>query len=179
MPSINLLRKKEAESVEDVRLKKYVYTGTFGGFLILILMSFTVFVVSLSVSGKAKDYAAIEKSWVDKISSMSEIESLNLVLKQKLGAVKKVKSPFDFENVFTVLDSLTPLDVSVVSLDINNDGLMGIDGESGNSTALMSFLDGLTTSLGANLKRAVLNNLILSKDGSYRFSLALEFIKNK
>lgn len=179
MPSINLLKKKEAESVEDVRLKKYVYAGTFGGFLILILMSLAVFAVSLSVSGKAKDYVAIEKSWVDKISSMSEIESLNLVLKRKLESIKKVKSPFDFENVFTALDSLTPLGVSVVSLDISNDGLMGIDGETDNSTALMSFLDGLITSLGANLKRAVLNSLILSKDGNYRFSLALEFIKNK
>ena len=179
MPGINLLKRNETRSLADIRLKKNVYIASVAGFFLLILISLLVFAVSLSVSKKSEDYAVIEYAWEDKISSVSEIESLNLVLKQKLEAIKKVSDPLDYEKVFTVLDSSTPTDLNIVSLDINSDGLMSIDGDASNSTALMSFLDGLVADMGANLRSAVLTNLNLLKDGNYKFSLALEFFKNK
>lgn len=179
MSGINLLKKNEAQSVEDVRLKRYVYTASVVGFSLLLLVSLAVFFISLSVSKKYEDYSEIEKSWVSKISSVSETESLNLVLKRKLEAIKKVKSPIDFEEVFRALDSSSGAEVSIISLNVNSDGLMSVDGDSSSSTALMSFIDGLISDLGGSMKSAVIDNLILSKDGNYKFSLALEFVKSK
>lgn len=179
MRGINLLIKQKTQSVEDVRLKKYVYSASVIGFSLLLFVSLAVFVISLSLSKKYEDYKAIEKSWVSKISSVSEVESLNLVLKQKLEAIKKVKSPLDFEEVFKALDSSSGAEVSIVSLNVNSDGLMSVEGASSSSKALMSFIDGLISDLGGSLKSAVINNLILSKDGNYKFSLALEFAKSK
>lgn len=179
MPGINLLKKNQTKSVEEIGLRRNIYTISSIGFVFLLIISITVFVLSSILSKKYDEYLTIEKNWTDKIASMSEIESLNLVLKNKIEAIKKIKAPFDYEEIFTVLDNFISPELKISSLDLNSDGIMSISGDSTSSTALMNFFDGLINGLGSSLRSAVLSNLVLSKDGNYKFSMSIEFVKNK
>lgn len=180
MQGVNLLKIKGVETIEELRLKKIVYFSSIIISVTLILVAFVVFLFSARLNRNVSDLNLLNKQWTNKISSYSDLESYSLVISQKLAAIKKIKNSADFYGILSPFSQNFPQDLNITSLTLTREGLLSIDGSTQNSSTLIAFFDSISQTNSENLRSLVLTNLILSKEGLYRFSLNASYaINNK
>lgn len=176
---VNLLKESSVETLEELQLKKIVYILTVVGSIFLVLISLLVLVSSLKIKEQADGLKEVEKKWTDKIESMSKVEGDNYVLSKKMESIKQIKDTIDFYKIFSTFDEVIPKSVSIIELSLDKEGAVSIDGEATDSLSLLSFFDGLINKDKDRLRSVVLNNLILTKESLYRFSLDIKYFKNR
>lgn len=176
---VNLLRESAVETLEELQVKKTVYMLTLIGSLVLVVVSILVFMVSLNLNEKAKELRDSDVKWTERIKALSDVESYNFSISKKMASIKKIEDTADFYSIFSTLNTVIPVNVNITQLVSGNDGQLNIEGESLDSVSLITFFDGLINSDKAKLRNVILNNLVLTKDGLYRFSLGAKYFKNR
>lgn len=176
---INLLKHQATLTLEELQLKKTIFILTIVGSLILVLISLIVLIVSINISNSAKDAKELEKKWTDKILTMPEAEISLFTISQKLKAAKVIKDSINYHKIFSTLNEVIQEKVTIVNITINSSGQLFIDGESLDSISLLAFFDGLISKDKDGLKYVMLNNLTLTKDKIYRFSIGAKYFVNR
>lgn len=129
-----------------------------------------------------KEKEKIEKQIEVKKSQINQLrkkESLQVLLKQRLGFLTKEQffQPGKFPYFLNILSSLQP-NVDLLSIQIFENKIE-IRGSASNIIDLSGFLEKLETSSEFNVfPNIILDSLARNKDGSYNFSVSLEFKVN-
>lgn len=181
MIRVNLLKKQEG-SLEKARIKKIflIFSGTF--FVIAFILTAVLYIAYLGFSKQLNDVLEKERDWVLKVESLSETESYNEAIKQKMAALKQISKSSDyFESVSLIkkLQDTSMGGISLTSLLLDSSSKVEILGEANSSTTLTNFFDQLINDKDTQIKSLLLNSLSLSKDGTYRFSLGVNILKKK
>lgn len=176
---INLLKNGTVLTVDEQSAQKTVYVLIAVGSIVFVVASLLVFVISVSLRNSLMEASNLEKQWADKVSSMSDTEISLFTISKKLEAVKKITDTIDFSKIFSSINEVTPNKVNISQMKLDKEGLIFIDGDSPDSLSLIAFFDQLINKDRQNLKYVTLNNLSLSKDGVYRFSISAKYFVNR
>ena len=173
--SIDLLRPDELSFVEK-RRTFFIRTGTIFLIVFYCLAVVALFSFGLVVVRESRVVADKIDLEEERLGNLQEVESLQLLLKQRLSSLVKVievegLEPKDWLNY---LDSLVPEGVAIESSAWNADGEVELSGIAGNAVVLADFLDTLRQVADEEkIARSTLVTATRQTEGVYNFSLEI------
>ncbi len=174
---INLLPRLKEESEQERKLKRVLTAGSpvalaiYGVFLILIYIYWTIQVSSVN------DLKTKIVKTEEAITSQKETESLYRGAKTKIAGISLILGThINYASVLSHIEQIIPAEISLTSLDIKENGNVEISLQAPNSAVLTAFLNALLdqNAGGKYFSHASLTSLVLSRDGSYLFSLTFQ-----
>lgn len=171
---INLLPQLVEESEREKKLKKILSIGSpialvlYGILLVIIYIYWNI-----QVTGATEIKDKISNTQ-NTITTQKETESMYRGVKAKLGGVSIIlNGHLNYATVLSHIEQIIPGEISLTSLNIKEDGTIEISLQSPNSALLTTFINSLLDQNvgGKYFSHASLTSLVLSKDGSYLFSL--------
>ena len=175
---IDFLRGTRSEREKKARFLRMVKT-----FSILLLLVYCLVIAVFSSYGfyltsASKQIAresALKKS---KIESLKEIETLQIVLKQRLSSLVKFFDNQKTPNFTSLLDYFDQIaqDLNIRELSFSADGKIKFSGEASDVIAIGQLLENLTNEEATKIfSSVILSNLDKNeKDVSYSFTILLE-----
>lgn len=172
---INLLRVKEEVSERAIKFKRFLQVGSILLLIFYILILGGVFSFWFIQQRESQIVREKVKQAEAKITELQKIESLQLVLKERLQSLTSIfgKEEINYKDVLSQLERLTPSGVDLESIDLAKDGGITISGSAENSLSLGEFLVNLTDPEEENFESVALSSISREENGIFKFSLAL------
>lgn len=173
--TIDLLQPDELSSLEKRRVF-FVRIGTIFLIVFYCLVVVAVFsfgLVTLRESQVVADKIALEKA---KLSALQEVESLQLLLKQRLSSLVKVVEVDGLEPKYWLnyLDGLVPEGIAIENSAWSADGKVELSGIAGNAVIMADFLERLKQA--TDEEKIASSTLVMATrktEGVYSFSLEI------
>lgn len=171
---INLLISKEKPSFRSDQFVRLAKVGSVVLLIFYTLVSLGVFsfwLYSQQESQRVSREMAIKEQ---KITSLARIESLQVLLKQRLSSLKLIfeETAPDYKALLVYFFQFSSGGIVFKDINLSQKGEILFTGEAINSHVLANFLDQISGEKGKDLfGRIVLSSISRQKDGSYSFSL--------
>lgn len=175
---IDFLRGTRGEREKRLKFLRLVKT-----FSLLLLLAYCLIVAAFFSYGfylttSSKQIVRETALKKNKIETLKEVETLQIVLKQRLSNLLKFfdsQKNSDFPALLDYFSRITP-GVSVKELSLSSDGKIKFSGETAEMTTLGQVLENLTSEeAGQFFSSVVLSSLNKEEDGSgYLFTIFLE-----
>lgn len=109
----------------------------------------------------------------NQVKELQEVESLQVVLKQKLSALSPIlaKESLDYSQLLEAINGLAGESVSLSGFEMTEDGQIDFSGQAANAVQLADFLDNLIAQEGLGFKKVILSSITRNIDGSYAFNI--------
>lgn len=117
----------------------------------------------------------------EEIASLKKIESLQILLKQRLSSLKAIseETSFDYKGLLVYLAQLSSAEVVFKNVAVSQKGEIVLSGEAVNGRVLADFLDQISGEKGRDLfARVILSSISRQKGGNYSFDLNF-YLKNE
>ena len=111
-----------------------------------------------------------------KIDRLKKIESLQVVLKQRLAFLNKLFSQekTDYGQILASLEEIIPSGLVLTKIEISEEGEIDLVGTAENAVALSNFLVKLAEEEKGFFSKVTLSSAVRQEDGGYDFSLSLK-----
>jgi len=173
--SIDLLQPEELLPVK-VKRSFFIKIGTIFLLVLYCLLVVAIFSFWLVVNRESQTIAQKIKIEEAKIVGLHQVESLQLLLKQRLSALTEVVEVDGLEPKYWLgyLDELVPEEVALEEINWDAKGTIGASGISSNAVVLANFLEKLK---GETDKGKVASSTLISatrkEEGAYSFGLEI------
>lgn len=177
LEGINLLT--EARKQAPARQTQFLRLAKTGSVVLLIFYClvaggvFSFWFSTQRLSREVEEEVVIKKG---QIADLKRIESLQVLLKQRLSALEILSSekPPDYKALLVYFDRFPPGEVAINEILFSADGEISFSGQAVNSLLLANFLDSLSWEKKDLFSQIILSSVSRQKDGSYSFSLNLQ-----
>lgn len=171
--SINLLQPFEVSLAE----KKRIFLLKIATIFLVVfycLVVVAIFSFSLVTQGETKVMSDKIKLEQTKLSELQEIESLQLVLKQRLVSLSKIIDSLDIKSWLSYLEGLVPEGLSLEEIQWKSNGEVKLSGLAGNAIALSDFINKLKQAVDEKkIASSTLISATRQKEGTYNFSFEI------
>lgn len=177
LKGINLLT--EARKQTPARQTQFLRLAKTGSVVLLVFYClvaggvFSFWFSTQRLSREVEEEIMIKK---EQIADLKRIESLQVLLKQRLSALEVLsseKSP-DYKALLVYFDRFPPGEVTINEILLSAGGQISFSGQAVNSLTLANFLDSLSWEKNDLFSQVILSSVGRQKDGSYLFSLNLQ-----
>lgn len=172
--SINLLPELYQETEKEKRFKRVVSKGSpivLISYGIIILITYIYWNIQvLAAKNLSEKIAQTQKS----IQDQKETESLYRGIKTKMTGVTKVLAEqVNYAKVIAHIEEITPPEAAFTNLEVKDSGIVDLAFKTPDSNTLAAFINALLDEKrgGKYFEQAKLTSLVLSREGSYLFSL--------
>lgn len=171
---INLLVSKKKRSFREGQLVRLVKVSSVLLLILYFLVSLGVFSFWLYIREESQKLSQEMTSKREKIAALEKIESLQILLKQRLSSLKTISDEgfLDYKGFLVYLAQFSSAEIAFKDITISQDGNLSLSGEAINALTLADFLDQISGEKGRNLfERIVLSSISRQENGSYSFGL--------
>lgn len=176
---IDFLKAYKEPSLKEVKLLRFLKVGIFL-FLIcyclLVGAAFSYWVYLRGENTRLGEQISLKKQ---RIGELRKIESLQIILKQRLSLLNKLfsKSKPNYSQLLTYLQQVSPEGIIFKEIRINEDGEVNISAKAPSALVLSRFLENLSSPSPSETSYFSEMTLLAGsrqKDGSYNFSFSLK-----
>lgn len=175
LKGINLLiteKKFSAKKIQIIRLVKVGSVILLIFYCVVAVGTFSVWAYLQSESQKVQEELNLKKQ---RITALKKIESLQVVLKQRLSSLNQVlgEKKFDYKGVLAYLEGLSSPEITLGGIDLSSDGKLSFSGTATNAFSLGDFIEKVSSEEGI-FSSVVLSSVSRKADAGYKFGLDVE-----
>ncbi|MBM3205378.1 hypothetical protein FJZ41_00800 [Candidatus Shapirobacteria bacterium] len=174
---IDFLHGERAAREKKARVLRLVKVGSILILLTYCLVVAAFFSYSFFLTTQAKSVNRQAEAKKAQIEALKDVESLQIILKQRLSSLEKYFAGQKGVDLPRLLDyfNQTTYALNLTELSLSTNGAVTLSGEAANPLVFGEFLEIINNeSSGELFSQITLSSLDRKEDGSYSFSMALQ-----